>query len=187
MSRLFLSRNIEDGNGRAGDGQVFTCGLGDGRADTVADDGLMLTLGTSVVLSMAAQTPTVDPAFRTLAAATLSQVAAAAAAAPLGLGGGQRALHPYTLESVVQSGTLILRWFLDEFRDDHDAVVDKLAPAATAGGSGDRAGRGGRSFAVVEAAAAAVPHGAEGLVTIPHWCDHDDIHDSTCCAPATLL
>jgi hypothetical protein len=162
-----------------GDGQVFTCGLGDGRADTVADDGLMLTLGTSVVLSMAAQTPTVDPAFRTLAAATLSQLAPR--------GGGQRALHSYTLESVVQSGTLILRWFLDEFRDDHDAVVDKLAPATTAGSSGDGPGRGGRSFAVVEAAAAAVPHGAEGLVTIPHWCDHYDNYDSTCCAPATLL
>ena len=50
----------------------------------------------------------------------------------------------YTLETVVQSGTLILKWFVDKF------------------GAGD-------NFDDLERAARDLPPGAEGLMTVPHF------------------
>ena len=92
---------------------------------------MMLTLGTSVVLSLNSATPAIAPAYRTLAAAEP----------------GQDGAHAYTCESVVQSGTLILKWFVDEF------------------GAGD-------DFSHWEKEASALPPGSEGLMTVPHfWCE----------------
>ena len=92
---------------------------------------MMLTLGTSVVLSLSSATPAIAPAYRTLAAAEP----------------GQDGAHAYTCESVVQSGTLILKWFVDEF------------------GAGD-------DFSHWEKEASALPPGSEGLMTVPHfWCE----------------
>ena len=111
-----------------GDGQVFTLGMS---AEGVGGDGMMLTLGTSVVLSLNSATPAIAPAYRTLAAAEP----------------GPDGAHAYTCESVVQSGTLILKWFVDEF------------------GAGD-------DFSHWERQASALPPGSEGLMTVPHfWCE----------------
>ena len=76
-----------------GDGQVFNLGMSAGNGGRGAG-GMMLTLGTSVVLSVESTSASIAPAYRTLAAAD-------------GLS--------YTMESVVQSGTLILKWFVAEF------------------------------------------------------------------------
>ena len=90
-----------------GDGQVFNVGMmaeGGGGGD----GSMMLTLGTSVVLSLSSATPEIAPAYRTLAAADGAT---------------------YTMESVVQSGTLVLRWFVDSFGSQ------AAAPSADAHGS----------------------------------------------------
>lgn len=109
-----------------GDGQVFNVGMA---AEGVGGDGMMLTLGTSVVLSLNSATPAISPAYRTLAAAEP----------------GSDGAHAYTCESVVQSGTLILKWFMDEFGAD--------------------------DFSHWEREASVLPPGSEGLVTVPHfWC-----------------
>ncbi len=100
-----------------GDGHVFQVGVGALEAGTRT-----LTLGTSIVLGQAARAPVLAPAWRTL----------------LGAAGG------YLLEGVLQSGTLLLRWFADRF-----------AP--------------GRAEADLDAEATALPPGADGLVTLPHW------------------
>jgi len=92
----------------------------------------MLTLGTSVVLSLNSATRAIAPAYRTLAAAEP----------------GPDGAHAYTCESVVQSGTLILKWFVDEF------------------------GAGPDDFSHWERQASALPPGSEGLMTVPHfWCE----------------
>ncbi len=104
-----------------GDGQVFNVGMSAGVG--LGAGGMMLTLGTSVVLSVESTSASIAPAYRTLAAAD-------------GVN--------YTLETVVQSGTLILKWFVDEF------------------GAGD-------NFDDLERAARDLPPGAEGLMTVPHF------------------
>ena len=75
--------------------QPVACGAG----------GLSLTLGTSVVLSQPSAEPLLSPApaFRTL----------------LACDGG------FTLESVVQSGTLIMGWFRDNF---HQCALPFFGP-----------------------------------------------------------
>ncbi len=104
-----------------GDGQVFNVGMS--ARSGLGAGSMMLTLGTSVVLSVESTIASTAPAYRTLAAAD-------------GLN--------YTMESVVQSGTLILKWFVDEF------------------GAGD-------DFEIWERAAAKLPPGADGLMTVPHF------------------
>ena len=102
-----------------GDGQVFSVGTG-----AAAPYQMSLTLGTSIVLGLSCPRPIVSPLFRTLIAASPG----------------------YLLESVLQAGTYLLRWFVDRFG----------GAAGTTEAAWDR--RVGR-----------VPPGCEGLVTLPNW------------------
>jgi len=99
-----------------GDGQCLAVGLG-GRG------GFTLTLGTSVVIGLPASTPTTSSLYRTLIAA--------------------RPDRRFLRESVIQSGTHLLRWFEETFAgpglDEMEQEIAALAP------------------------------GSEGLVTVPHW------------------
>ncbi len=99
-----------------GDGHVFNVGVGASAAWRTS-----LTLGTSVVLGVASPRPLINPLFRTLLAAS---------------GRG------YLLESVLQAGTYLLRWFVQQFGGD-EAAWDRRA--------------------------ARVPPGCAGLVTLPNW------------------
>jgi len=101
-----------------GDGQVFNVGAG-----AVGAWRMSLTLGTSVVLGLSCPEAPVSPLFRTLIAAS---------------GAG------YLLESVLQAGTYLLRWFVERFG-------------------------GGRTEAHWDRLAGRIPPGCEGLVTLPHW------------------
>jgi len=98
-----------------GDGQCAAVGLGAG-----VGTGFTLALGTSVVLGVPRESRAVSPRYRTLMAA--------------------RPDRQFLLESVIQSGTYIVRWFEEAF------------PGADS-----------------DAAAAEVPRGSQGLVTVPHW------------------
>lgn len=102
-----------------GDGQVFAVGMA-----ATAPWSMCLTLGTSIVLSVASPEPSISPLFRTALAA----------------GGG------YLLETVLPSGSYLLRWFSDTFTAD-----------AT------------RNEAYWDDAIHTVPAGCEGLVTLPNW------------------
>ena len=101
-----------------GDGNVFPLGMG-----VTGPHRLSLTLGTSIVLGFTSPEPVIDPMFRTLIA-------------PDG----------YLLECVLQSGTYLLRWFVERFG----------APGLATEGDWDRE-------------AAGIPAGCEGLVTLPNW------------------
>jgi len=102
-----------------GDGQVFNVGM-----NAAAPWGMSLTLGTSIVLGVACPETPVSPLFRTLIAAS----------------GG------HLLECVLQSGTYLLRWF-----------VETYGP-----------GRG-RDESYWDGEIRDIPPGAEGLVTVPNW------------------
>ncbi len=106
-----------------GDGQALAAGSGIG-----LDGGFSLSLGTSITLGLHSDTPSIADLYRTLIAADP----------------GRR----YLLESVIQSGTYILRWFTDAFGQGREAsgAIDAWEPAV-----------------------AALPPGSDGLVTIPHW------------------
>jgi xylulokinase len=106
-----------------GDGQALSVGMGIG-----IGDGFTLTLGTSIALGLLSAHPSVAGLYRTLIAA---------------LPGSH-----YLLESVIQSGTYILRWFAESFGNGQD----------DAGG-----------IEAWEQEIAALPPGSDGLVTIPHW------------------
>jgi len=105
-----------------GDGQVFSVGVGAARPP----GRMSLALGTSVVLGLPCEEAPISPLFRTLIAARP--------------GGG------YLLESVIQSGTYLLRWFADRFAAGDAWTLDRW----------DRQ-------------AARVPAGCEGLLTVPNW------------------
>ena len=102
-----------------GDGQVLAVGLG-----AAAGGGFTLTLGTSIVLGLPHSQPSVSSLYRTLMSA--------------------RPDRQFLLESVIQSGTYILRWFSENF----------------AGAGGDEE---------MERTVSAVAAGCDGLVTVPHW------------------
>jgi len=104
-----------------GDGQALAVGLGAG-----AGRGFTLTLGTSVVLGLPRAASSVSKLYRTLISA--------------------RPDRQYLLESVIQSGTYILRWFEETF--------------GRAGPSVDEDG---------ERKVSALSPGSDGLITIPHW------------------
>jgi xylulokinase len=104
-----------------GDGNVFAVGVGAG-----SERDLGLTLGTSIVLGMPSREALVSPRFRTL----------------IGAGGG------YLLECVLQSGTYLLRWFVERF-------------------TGRRGARAREAY--WDRLARDIPPGAEGLVTLPNW------------------
>jgi xylulokinase len=105
-----------------GDGHVFSVAMG-----ATGQGAASLTLGTSIVLELASRGPLVSPLFRTL----------------IGAGGG------YLLECVLQSGTYLLRWFVDRFVQGR--------------------GRKPRDEAGWDELARAIPPGADGLVTLPSW------------------
>ena len=73
-----------------GDGQSFAVGLG-----ARSGSGFTLTLGTSIVLGLPSLAPSISSLYRTLIAA--------------------RPDDQYLLESVIQAGTYIVRWFSDTF------------------------------------------------------------------------
>ena len=98
-----------------GDGQVFNVGMNAAGAYDVS-----LTLGTSIVLGLSCPNAPIAPLFRTL----------------LGASGG------YLLESVLQAGTYLLRWFVERFGGTEAAWDRRIAR---------------------------IPLGCEGLVTLPHW------------------
>lgn len=102
-----------------GDGQAFATGLG-----ARAGKGFTLTLGTSVVLGASSPTSSISSLYRTLIAA--------------------RPDRQYLLESVIQAGTYINRWFAENFG-------------------------GAENSAEAQGAVARIPPGSEGLVTVPHW------------------
>jgi xylulokinase len=102
-----------------GDGQVFAA------AALMQEQGLAVSLGTSVVLGIPTEAQPVLPLFRTLRAAWPGQAR--------------------LLEAVLQSGTYLFRW-----------LVDRLAP-------------GGKGLGELEASAAAIPAGSDGLAAVPHW------------------
>jgi sugar (pentulose or hexulose) kinase len=107
---------------------------------------------------------------RTLAAAgssagdeSNSSVAMAAAGSPG---------HAYTMESVVQSGTLVLRWFVDNFGSSSSSGPQAKVQDGDGDGEaalGDSDASVADDFAEWEAKARALPPGAEGLVTVPHF------------------
>lgn len=101
-----------------GDGQVFSVGAG-----ATGPYELSLTLGTSIVLGLTCPRAPISPLFRTLIAASPG----------------------YLLESVLQAGTYLLRWFVDRF-------------GRAGEGEGDWDRRIGR-----------IPPGCEGLLTLPNW------------------
>ena len=82
-----------------------------------------LSLGTSIVLGLSSREPAISPLFRTL----------------IGPARG------YVLESVLQAGTYLLRWFVDRFAG------------------------GGSAEADWDRRIAHIPPGCDGLVTLPHW------------------
>ncbi|MBV9195426.1 MAG: hypothetical protein JO168_14875 [Solirubrobacterales bacterium] len=113
--------------GGAGDGQ--SAGLG----ANVTDPGrAYLNLGTAVVAGTFTSEYHWGPAFRTLAGAVPGT---------------------YTLETVIQGGTLTVTWFAERI--------------ATLGG--ERLGLGLDDVGLLEAAATRVPPGAEGLLLLPYW------------------
>ena len=101
-----------------GDGQVFNVGMGAAGARRMS-----LTLGTSIVLGLSCRDAPISPLFRTL----------------IGAAGG------HVLESVLQAGAYLLRWFVRRFG----------SPGETEGDWDRRIGR--------------VAPGCEGLVTLPNW------------------
>lgn len=105
-----------------GDGHVFTLGIG-----ATSPGHVSLTLGTSIVLGVASHEARVLPLYRTL----------------IGAGGG------CLLECVLQSGTYLLKWFVERF--------------AAEGGGVRRDEAGWDDLARV------IPPGADGLVTLPSW------------------
>ena len=142
-----------------GDGQVFATGMipelfphanQSGGGTGSGDRDLLLTLGTSVVLSRRMDSPTVGSAFRTLIEC-------------------DSASQSYRLETVLQSGTYLFRWFVESF----------AAAAAGGGGGGsddssdDSSDGGGdpspASYKDWDDRASALPPGCDGLLTIPHW------------------
>ncbi len=98
-----------------GDGQVFNVGM-----NAAGSYELSLSLGTSIVLGLSCPEAPISPLFRTLIAAS----------------GG------YLLESVLQAGTYLLRWFIERF---------------------------GGTEAGWDRTIARIPLGCEGLVTLPNW------------------
>ncbi|MHC4248646.1 MAG: xylulokinase, partial [Planctomycetota bacterium] len=117
-----------------GDGHVFSVAMGaclPPQRQATGQGAASLTLGTSVVLGLASReplvTPLVTPLFRTL----------------IGAGGG------YLFECVLQSGTYLLRWFVERFVRGR--------------------GKKGRDEAEWDELARAIPPGADGLVTLPSW------------------
>jgi len=102
-----------------GDGQVFNVGMHAAGAFRMS-----LTLGTSIVLGLSCPAPVISPLCRTLIAAS---------------GRG------YLLESVLQAGTYLLRWFVERF------------------------GAPGETEADWDRRIARIPPGCEGLVTLPNW------------------
>lgn len=102
-----------------GDGQVSGVGM-----DAASPWAMSLTLGTSIVLGMSCPEAPVAPLFRTLIAAAPG----------------------YLLECVLQSGSYLLRWF-----------VETYAP-----------GRG-RDESRWDEKIRDIPAGSEGLVTVPNW------------------
>jgi xylulokinase len=106
-----------------GDGQVLAVGLGAGAA---AHKGFTLTLGTSIVLGRLRTTFSTSNLYRTLISA--------------------RPDRQYLLESVIQSGTYILRWFAESF-------------GAGAAGEAEE----------LERQVSAIAPGSDGLITVPHW------------------
>jgi xylulokinase len=109
-----------------GDGQTLAVGLGVRPAR-----GFTLTLGTSIVLGAPSATPSISSLYRTLISA--------------------RPDRQYLLESVIQSGTYIVRWFTDTF-----GVPAEGGDAESADADAERT--------VTE-----IPPGSDGLVTVPHW------------------
>lgn len=101
-----------------GDGNVFPLGMG-----VTGVHRLSLSLGTSIVSGFTSPDPVIDPMFRTLIAP-----------------GG------YLLECVLQSGTYLLRWFVENF------ATSRL-----------------KTESAWDRAAAGIPVGSEGLVTLPNW------------------
>jgi xylulokinase len=104
-----------------GDGQA--AGLG---ANVLDADSAYLNLGTAIVSGTHAAEYRFSRAFRTLA----SPLAGA-----------------YTLETLLSSGTYLVRWFVQRFSGDDSGVPD---PA-------------------LQRAAAELPPGADGLLTLPYW------------------
>ncbi|MBD3391579.1 MAG: hypothetical protein GF418_05975 [Chitinivibrionales bacterium] len=103
-----------------GDGQVFSIGMGASAAHSVS-----LTLGTSIVLGISHEKPLHSPIFRTLRSCVEGS---------------------FLLECVLQSGTYLLRWFLDEFGGKDSSTEDHW-----------------------EDQARKIPPGSDGLVALPHW------------------
>ena len=80
-----------------GDGQVLSVGLGEGAAR-----GFSLTLGTSVVLGLPRGDAPISGLYRTLISAD--------------------SRSRLLLESVIQSGTFLLRWFVDRFHGSEEDI-----------------------------------------------------------------
>ena len=102
-----------------GDGQVFSVGM-----NAVAPFSVTLTLGTSIVLGISCADAPVSPLFRTLISASSG----------------------YVLECVLQSGTYLLRWFVETC-----------------------AGSRRRNEAYWEQKVKDIAPGCEGLMTVPNW------------------
>ena len=98
-----------------GDGQVFNVGMNAAGAYETS-----LTLGTSIVLGVSCPKAPISPLFRTLLSAS----------------GG------YLLESVLQAGTYLLRWFVEQFGGTESSWDRQIAR---------------------------IPPGCEGLVTLPNF------------------
>jgi xylulokinase len=76
------------------------------------------------------------------------------------------------MESVVQSGTLVLRWFVDNFGSSSGSGPQAKVQDGDGDGEealGDSDASVADDFAEWEAKARALPPGAEGLVTVPHF------------------
>lgn len=108
-----------------GDGQCLSVGLG-----AAPGKGFTLTLGTSAILGLPRMAPSISSLYRTLVAA--------------------RPDRQYLLESVIQSGTYIVKWFQDTF------------PGGPPSSGSPSAGDG-------ESLLERIPRGSDGLVTVPHW------------------
>jgi xylulokinase len=102
-----------------GDGQVFGVGVGAARPYRAS-----LSLGTSIVLGLPSPRAVTSPFCRTLIAPA----------------------SRYLLESVLQAGTFLLRWFTNRFGPRPDATE-----------------------ADWDRQAARIPPGCEGLLTLPNW------------------
>jgi len=110
----------------AGDGQCAGLGvnaIGGGRAS--------LNMGTAVVSGMLTPRYITDRAFRTLSAPIAGQ---------------------YHLETVIQSGVFMIKWFMDQLAGDLKHCPFVLNPEH-----------------LLEAAAAKIPPGSMGLMLVPYW------------------